>query len=116
MSFWPVELRAAAPVEDRRASDRLAFFVVTLVVVPLAAAATVAVLAGGLADAGSILGAGIVAGSVASSFAVWRSERWDVVAGVALTATVCGAFLSFGVGATTAFWLFMLDPCSGPCL
>jgi hypothetical protein len=116
MSSWPLEVATAAPAEDSRAADRLAFFLVTLVVVPLAAAAAATVLSSGLAGAGVILGTGIVAGSVASSFAVWRAESWDVVAGVALTATVCGAFLAFGLGATMAFWVFMFDPCSGPCL
>ena len=116
MSSWPLEMGTTAPADDGRAADRLAFYVVTLVVVPLAAATTVAVLAVGLPGGGAILGTGIVAGTVASSFAVWRAESWDVVTGVAVTATVCGAFLAFGLGATMAFWLFMLDPCSGPCV
>ena len=116
MSSWPVDARPAAPAEDSEATDRVAFFVVTLVVVPIVAAATIAGVSGGLVGAGAVLGAGAVAGMVASSFAVWREEAWDVIAGVALTATVCGAFLAFGLGAALEFWLFMLDPCTGPCL
>jgi hypothetical protein len=114
MSFWPVDLRPAR-VEPEPA-DRLTFFLLGLILVPLVAAAVVTIVVQGVPGPSVLLPTGFAAGAIASCLAVWRDEPWSAILGLGLGATAAGWFLTFGLGATLFFWTWLGDPCSGPCL
>jgi hypothetical protein len=114
MTLWPVDLRPAQ-VEPESA-ERLTFFLLGLILVPLVAAAAVTVVVQGVPSASVLLPTGFAAGAVSSCLAVWRDEPWSVILALGLGGTAAGWFLTFGLGAALFFWAWLGDPCSGPCL